>query len=994
MPAENWDVEDVHIPNTIENLEIHSFKNFLRDDLDMPHQDKTLTCSARASDSHQKDTEEKMMFNNHLEYKGPSKFSPSHTIHKKPPKKDVMDEIKLQLTGTPSSKINSKFFKTMIKFYLVKKFIRKLRHNTIYRQPKCLRTMHFSLINDWTYFPGTGLKRKKNHNENPIAKILNTFLKVITIIVPKALMKTLKQFSNKSVTAVIHPTSNFRLTWDLIQMILNIFYFIFIPLSIGFSQNFMKNWTGVKEFSFGLFLLDIFINFNTAFYDKGELMISKMMIFKYYFNGRFFYDLFSLSYLVLTEIDSVSLDLFLIKLTGFLFIFRIYNLSKAVSRFEEFLFTDEYISNIISFIRLISGILLFSHWSACLWVLLGEYEYVTDSLNWISYYKADNLDLASKYVYSLYFIVVVMNTVGFGDITPNTIKEKVFIIGFILFACMMFAYMINRIGMILHNIHKSERELKRNLNVINGFMKIKNIDFNLKIKVRNYLEYKWQVEKHQNLNETQQIIDRLSSSLKEELLLNANGVFLKDIPFLNNNFSEEALRKMVYEMKEINLTPGDIIFRENDIEDQNLYIVRDGEIELFIDMIRGERKIHSLKILKKSEYFGELSLFSNLPRSTSAKSLSFSSLFVIKQETFIKILQENQDDYERFCLIKDQINLYNNFTGLGLHCWACKNLNHDVLNCPLLHLVPCVERILEKYNYSVPNKRHNFRRKTKKVLINPLKNIKMIQIVAHKITKDLFEIPQESYSETESLTIKSFELEQLSPNKFEEKSPLRKFSLKKEEKLSIRIEEKSYLRQRSSQQKEEKLMLKSDHDFQKSHSNSALLKSEMKNRKENPLEEEINGKSQSMQNLPVVTSEKDESLNAPQPILDDIDTVKSYMVYFPDQNVEEFIEKINKLVEKKQKKMRTMTNLYALMRKSHVSGSSTGILRIKRRKKQSVIEKEFFQKKKRKSTAASAAEYLVSVFKRTKDSFWGGWKISSKIRGWCKKVREICNGKR
>ena len=85
--------------------------------------------------------------------------------------------------------------------------------------------------------------------------------------------------------------------------------------------------------------------------------------------------------------------------------------------------------------------------------------------------------MITQYVSSLYFIVVVMNTVGFGDMVPITIKERIFTICFIMIASIVFAYTINQIGTILYNISKNERELKRTMNLINGYMKAKNINF-------------------------------------------------------------------------------------------------------------------------------------------------------------------------------------------------------------------------------------------------------------------------------------------------------------------------------------------------------------------------------------------------------------------------------------------------------------------------------------------------------------------------------------
>ena len=43
------------------------------------------------------------------------------------------------------------------------------------------------------------------------------------------------------------------------------------------------------------------------------------------------------------------------------------------------------------------------------------------------------------------------------------------------------------------------------MNTINGYMKFKSIDFDLKIKIRNYLEYIWQAEKMQNFRETRKL---------------------------------------------------------------------------------------------------------------------------------------------------------------------------------------------------------------------------------------------------------------------------------------------------------------------------------------------------------------------------------------------------------------------------------------------------------------------------------------------------------
>lgn len=82
-----------------------------------------------------------------------------------------------------------------------------------------------------------------------------------------------------------------------------------------------------------------------------------------------------------------------------------------------------------------------------------------------------------------------MNTVGFGDIVGTNIYERIFSIFFVFIACAVFAYTINSIQNIMNAIYKRESEYKVQLNVINRFMKKNRVNFDLKVRVRKYLEY-------------------------------------------------------------------------------------------------------------------------------------------------------------------------------------------------------------------------------------------------------------------------------------------------------------------------------------------------------------------------------------------------------------------------------------------------------------------------------------------------------------------------
>ena len=100
-----------------------------------------------------------------------------------------------------------------------------------------------------------------------------------------------------------------------------------------------------------------------------------------------------------------------------------------------------------------------------------------------------------RYLYSLYWTVVTMMTVGYGDITPLNIYEVFFTIVATVAGCGVYAYNLNSIGLILKKIQHEDHELHEKIAIIDGFMLRKNIDKDLKMRVVEYLKFLWSEKK-------------------------------------------------------------------------------------------------------------------------------------------------------------------------------------------------------------------------------------------------------------------------------------------------------------------------------------------------------------------------------------------------------------------------------------------------------------------------------------------------------------------
>ena len=85
-----------------------------------------------------------------------------------------------------------------------------------------------------------------------------------------------------------------------------------------------------------------------------------------------------------------------------------------------------------------------------------------------------------------------------------------------------------------------------------------NLDFELQSRVRKYLEYT--MTNQSNLEAESIILNKLTKTLKNEVLLDSYGKFIQKIDFFKNNFSNSSLQDIMLSLKELRLTPEEFLY--------------------------------------------------------------------------------------------------------------------------------------------------------------------------------------------------------------------------------------------------------------------------------------------------------------------------------------------------------------------------------------------------------------------------------------------------
>ena len=131
---------------------------------------------------------------------------------------------------------------------------------------------------------------------------------------------------------------------------------------------------------------------------------------------------------------------------------------------------------------------------------------------------------------------------------------------------------------------------------------------------------------------------------KEGLSLTDRMLFLKRIP-LCSSMSLEQLRTITAHLTEHQVSPGEVIFCEGD-ESWELYLIVSGKVDIVQE--RGGAT-HTLATLSAGDFFGEMAIVENRPRSASVVAVEQGLLLVLSPERFRHIvLQEPAISFEIF----------------------------------------------------------------------------------------------------------------------------------------------------------------------------------------------------------------------------------------------------------------------------------------------------------------------------------------------------------
>lgn len=264
-------------------------------------------------------------------------------------------------------------------------------------------------------------------------------------------------------------------------------------------------------------------------------------------------------------------------------------------------------------------IMIVTHWLACGWLAMHTYEGITDEL--------------TRYVKSLYWAVVTLTTVGYGDIVPVTISQTLYSMAVMVFGVGVYGYVIGNVANILSKRDPAKMAFNENIDRLKAFVKYRDLPVYLQHRVRDYYAYLW--KKRLGYDESG-FLKNLPAGLRYEVELYLKRKIVDKIPLFKDT-GEGFLNDIALNLKPAIYTPGETIIRQGE-EGHEMYLIIKGNVKVYMD-----EAPESHFILADGSFVGEIALLRNIPRNANVVAVTYVDVYVLERKVFEHVLSKHKD---------------------------------------------------------------------------------------------------------------------------------------------------------------------------------------------------------------------------------------------------------------------------------------------------------------------------------------------------------------
>ncbi|KAL3342537.1 hypothetical protein AABB24_026529 [Solanum stoloniferum] len=434
---------------------------------------------------------------------------------------------------------------------------------------------------------------------------------------------------------IIHPDNWWYILWTQFILIWAVYSSFFTPLEFGFFRGLPENLFLLDIAGQIAFLIDIVVLFFVVYRDSHSycMIYDRKLIAIRYLKSRFLVDL--LGCFPWDAIYKASGRKEPVRYMLWIRLSRALRVTELFERLEKDIRLNYLFTRII---KLFVVELYCTHTAACFFYYLATtlppWE---EGYTWIgslkmgdyNYAHFRDIDLWTRYITSLYFAVVTMATVGYGEIHAVNVREMIFVMIYVSVDMILGAYLLGNMAALIVKGSKTERFRDKMADLIK-YMNRNKLGKSLGKEIKDHVRLQYE----SRYNESS-VLQDIPVSIRAKIARKLYEPYIRGVP-LFRGCSHEFIIQIAIKVHEEFFLPGEVILEQGSMADQ-LYFVCHGKVEELTKSEENETE-ESLLDLQTYNSVGEISVLCNIPVPYTVQVSELSRLLRIDKQSLVEIL--------------------------------------------------------------------------------------------------------------------------------------------------------------------------------------------------------------------------------------------------------------------------------------------------------------------------------------------------------------------
>ena len=419
----------------------------------------------------------------------------------------------------------------------------------------------------------------------------------------------------------LEPNSLFLYILDAITLISSLIILFYLPIFLAKKLYFCRNLNDINTIIFYsidiIYIFDLIINFYRAYYNFDEILIKKnILICLHYLKTWFIFDMISSIpvYTILNSKESKCINKnnyydnklnnngihsihYNVNLNNihyiFLFLkviktFKIFKKNIAMEKILSFFNENDYFSRWGDVFSYTFYFFSFLNISSCIFIFIGRN--IIES--WIFLDGLETKSFIDIYIGAVYYFVMTVTTVGYGDVIGKSIIEILFQVIMVIAGTCIYSWLISSISNYVKKINEKDLKYEEKIQLLEE-IKLNNPNFTEKLynKISRLLTYR---KYHEEEIEKSIILESLPNSLKHTLIIEMYKEYINGFSFFRGVENREFMVGIISKLMPMVGVKGDILIQEGEYIEEIIFI-KNGvlSLEIWIDMSDPEDSIEN-----------------------------------------------------------------------------------------------------------------------------------------------------------------------------------------------------------------------------------------------------------------------------------------------------------------------------------------------------------------------------------------------------------------